>query len=201
MTTTDNTSTDPKIAATERLYARPRRPRPRLGPPPTLHELGRVHDHGSSRPHGVSTTTPTAHTDHSISTRPQATLAHALARPSGHCDETASAVSYTSMCRSHYVTELSAPTGRERPTGTKRFGFIDWGPVNREAAANPATARRRRHPAAVRLLHRDAADDSARPRAVDRGQNRSRDQGPPLQPILALENNLQNRGGNDHDQY
>jgi hypothetical protein len=30
MTTTNITSTDPEIAATERLYARPRRPRPRL---------------------------------------------------------------------------------------------------------------------------------------------------------------------------
>jgi hypothetical protein len=31
-------------------------------------------------------------------------------RPFGRCDETASAVSYTSICRSHDVTEFSAPT-------------------------------------------------------------------------------------------
>ena len=61
-----------------------------------------------------STTTPTARTDRSISTRPQAALPHAPERPSGRCDETGSAASYTSTCRSHDVTGFSAPTGTWR---------------------------------------------------------------------------------------
>ena len=46
-----------------------------------------------------------------ISTRPQAALPRPPARPSGRCDETGSAASYTSTCRSHDVTGFSAPTG------------------------------------------------------------------------------------------
>ena len=49
-------------------------------------------------------TTRTARTDHSISTRPPAVLPSPPARSSDHCDETASAVSYTSICRSHDMT-------------------------------------------------------------------------------------------------
>ena len=58
-----------------------------------------------------STTTRTARTDRSISTRPQAALPRPPERPSGRCDETGSVAFYTSMCRSHDVTEFSAPTG------------------------------------------------------------------------------------------
>jgi hypothetical protein len=54
--------------------------------------------------------TPTAHTDHSISTRPQAALPRPPARPSDRYDETGSAAFSTSICRSHDVTGLSAPT-------------------------------------------------------------------------------------------
>ena len=36
-------------------------------------------------------------------------------RPSGRCDETGSVASYTNTCRSHNVTEFSAPTGRRGP--------------------------------------------------------------------------------------
>ena len=42
-------------------------------------------------------TTPTARTDHSISTRPQAALPRPPARPSARYDETGSAASYTSI--------------------------------------------------------------------------------------------------------
>jgi hypothetical protein len=51
-------------------------------------------------------------TGHSGSSRPQAALPRPPQRPSGRCDETGSAVSYTNMCRSHDVTGFSAPTGR-----------------------------------------------------------------------------------------
>jgi hypothetical protein len=57
-----------------------------------------------------STTTPTAPTDHSVSTRPQAALPRPPERPSDRYDATASAASYTSIWRSHDVTEFSAPT-------------------------------------------------------------------------------------------
>ena len=60
------------------------------------------------------TTTPTARTDRFISTRPQATLPHPPARPSDPYDETASAVSSMSTCRSRDVTDFSAPTPGER---------------------------------------------------------------------------------------
>jgi transposase InsO family protein len=43
-----------------------------------------------------STTTPTAPTDHYISTRQQAALPHAPVQPSECCDETGSVASYTS---------------------------------------------------------------------------------------------------------
>ena len=46
-----------------------------------------------------------------ISARPQAALRHVPARPSGRSDETGSAASSTSTCRSHEVTGFSAPTG------------------------------------------------------------------------------------------
>ena len=58
-----------------------------------------------------STTTLTALTGHSDSSRPPAALPRPPQRPSGRCDETGSAVSYTSICRSHDVTGFSAPTG------------------------------------------------------------------------------------------
>ena len=62
-------------------------------------------------------TTPTARTDRSISTRPQAALPRPPQRPSGRCDEIGSAVSYTSICRSHDVTEFSAPVGQQSNEG------------------------------------------------------------------------------------
>jgi hypothetical protein len=55
----------------------------------------------------------TVRTDRSISSRPPAALPHPPERPFGHCDEIASVVSYRSICRSHGVTEFSAPTGRQ----------------------------------------------------------------------------------------
>ena len=58
-----------------------------------------------------STTTRTAPTDRYISARPPAALPQAPAPPSGRCDETGSAASYTSTCRPHDVTGFSAPTG------------------------------------------------------------------------------------------
>ena len=54
-----------------------------------------------------STTTRTARTDHSISTHPQAALPSPAARPSDHCDETASADSSIRICRWRDVTEFS----------------------------------------------------------------------------------------------
>jgi putative transposase len=41
---------------------------------------------------------------------PQVALPRAPARPFGHCDGIGSAASFMSMCRSHDVTEFSAPT-------------------------------------------------------------------------------------------
>ena len=79
-----------------------RHPAPRMPRPPP--------DHRTAPPRGrccastSSTTTPTARTDRSISTRPQAALPRPPARPSGRCDETGSAASYTSTCRSLDVT-------------------------------------------------------------------------------------------------
>ena len=67
------------------------------------------------------TTTRTARTDRSISTLPQATLPHAPAQPSGRCDETGSAASYTSTCRSHDLTAFSAPTGLLSSAGEYQF--------------------------------------------------------------------------------
>jgi putative transposase len=46
----------------------------------------------------------------SINAHPRAALRHAPARPSGRYDETGSAASSTSTCRSHDVTGFSAPT-------------------------------------------------------------------------------------------
>jgi transposase InsO family protein len=93
-----------------------------------------------------STTTRTARTDHSISTRPQAALPRPPARPSDHCDETASAASSMSICRSHDVTEFSAPTielvlrsfaapGRRSVVGTRRGRVVrgSWS-VKRKAS-------------------------------------------------------------------
>ena len=53
----------------------------------------------------------------SISSRPPTALPRPPARPSGRSDETGSAVSYTSTCRSHDVTAFSAPTPRAPVTG------------------------------------------------------------------------------------
>jgi transposase InsO family protein len=53
-------------------------------------------------------TTRTAHTDSSISDRPQAALPRPPSRPSDRYYESASAASYTGMCRSHDVAEFSA---------------------------------------------------------------------------------------------
>ena len=69
----------------------------------------------NAAPRGAATT-PTARTDHSISTRPQAALPRRPRRPSNRYDETGSAAFSTSICRSHDVTEFSAPTGRA-PSG------------------------------------------------------------------------------------
>ena len=63
----------------------------------------------NAAPRGAATT-PTGHTDRSTSTRPQAPLPHPPGRPSDRYDETGSAASSTSICRSHDVTEFSAPT-------------------------------------------------------------------------------------------
>ena len=46
---------------------------------------------------------------------PAGTLPRPPERPFGRCDEIASVVSYTSICRSHDVTEFSAPTGSMGP--------------------------------------------------------------------------------------
>ena len=54
-------------------------------------------------------TTPTARTDRSISDHPPAALPRPAKRPFVRCDATASVAFYTSMCRSHDVTEFSAP--------------------------------------------------------------------------------------------
>src|SRR3954452_13640793 len=56
------------------------------------------------------TTTPTARTDRCSSTRPQGPLPRPAEPPFGRYDETASVAWYTSICRSHDVTEFSAPT-------------------------------------------------------------------------------------------
>ena len=58
-----------------------------------------------------SITTGTVRTDRCISTRPQAALPHAPKRPSGRSDETGSAASSTSTCRSHDVTGFRHPHG------------------------------------------------------------------------------------------
>jgi hypothetical protein len=59
--------------------------------------------------------------------------------PSGatvrHCDEIASVVSYTSICRSHDVTEFSAPTGPRRPASAGRarcgrYSPTGWTPAS-----------------------------------------------------------------------
>ena len=63
----------------------------------------------NAAPRGAATTL-IGRTGRWISTRPQAALPRPPARPSDRCDETASAVSSTSICRSHDVTEFSAPT-------------------------------------------------------------------------------------------
>ena len=86
-----------------------RHPAPRMPRPPPDHRT--APPRRSAAASTSSTTTRTARTDRSISTRPQAALPRPPARPSGRCDETGSAASYTSTCRSHDVTEFSAPTG------------------------------------------------------------------------------------------
>ena len=68
----------------------------------------------NAAPRGAATTR-TARTDHSINTRPRAALPCRPERPFGRCDEIDSLFSYTSICRSHNVTEFSAPTRRPRP--------------------------------------------------------------------------------------
>jgi hypothetical protein len=57
-----------------------------------------------------STTTPTAHTDRLISTRPPAALPRPPARSSVPYDATGSAALFTSTCTSHDMTGFSAPT-------------------------------------------------------------------------------------------
>ena len=57
-----------------------------------------------------SITTRTGLTDRCINARPQAPLPRSPEQPSGRCDETGSAASSTSTCRSHDVTGFSAPT-------------------------------------------------------------------------------------------
>jgi len=69
----------------------------------------------NAAPRGAATTC-TAHTDHSISDRPPAALPRAAERPFVRSDATGSAAFYTNMCRSHDVTEFSAPT----PSGVSR---------------------------------------------------------------------------------
>jgi hypothetical protein len=54
-------------------------------------------------------TTRTVHTDRSINTPQQAALPRTPQRPFGRSDEIASAASYPSICRSHVLTEFSAP--------------------------------------------------------------------------------------------
>src|SRR4051794_9681589 len=54
--------------------------------------------------------TPTVRTARCISTRPQGPLPRPAERPFGRYDETAFLAWYTSICRSHGVTEFSAPT-------------------------------------------------------------------------------------------
>jgi putative transposase len=76
-----------------------------------------------------STTTPTARTDRSISDHPPAALPRPAKRPFVRCDATASVAFYTSMCRSHAVTEFSAPTrlvlSRERAVDLAQLGAWD----------------------------------------------------------------------------
>jgi transposase InsO family protein len=50
------------------------------------------------------------HTDPSVNTRPHTALPRPPAPPSGRFDETESEAFCTSTCRSHDVTEFSAPT-------------------------------------------------------------------------------------------
>jgi hypothetical protein len=74
------------------------------------------HHYNSHRPHrtlgqAAPQRTPTVRTDRSISNRPLAAPIGTPLRPSGRCDETGSVASYTNTCRSHNVTEFSAPTG------------------------------------------------------------------------------------------
>ena len=67
--------------------------------------------------------------------RPRAALHHAPARPSGRYDETGSAASSTSTCRSHDVTGFSAPTrtSNRQPTspnyGTCCYGSPEWSTI------------------------------------------------------------------------
>jgi hypothetical protein len=57
---------------------------------------------------------------------PAGNTTYAPARPSGRCDETGSAVSYTSTCRSSEVSGFSAPT---RLTGAKAAADAPAGAV------------------------------------------------------------------------
>jgi len=74
--------------------------------------------------------TRTVPTDPYTSTRPPVALPRAPAQPSGHCDEIASAASYTNTWRSHDVTGFWAPAGMnsnpaastEAPAGNPESG-------------------------------------------------------------------------------
>src|SRR4051812_44263767 len=57
-------------------------------------------------------TTPIVHTDRWINVRPRAAPHHPPEPSSDRCDATGSVVSSTSTCRSHDVTDFSAPTRR-----------------------------------------------------------------------------------------
>ena len=84
-----------------------------------------------------SITTRTDLTDHCINARPRAALRHAPARPSGRYDETGSAASSTSTCRSHDVTGFSAPTGL--PPQVERQRFDGFGSENPCKVCNTIT--------------------------------------------------------------
>ena len=102
-------------------HAAPRMPRPPADYRTTPPDAGAA---GVHRALQHSSPAPIA----AISTRPQAPLPRPPEQPSGRCDETGSAASYTSICRSHDVSGFSAPTGicvvsHRRSYGDPRYGI------------------------------------------------------------------------------
>ena len=95
-----------------------------------------------------------------INARPRAAPRHAPERPSGRYDETGSAASSTSTCRSHDVTGFSAPTGRAHRTDAVQPG---------EGAHHALPLPGRSHPGCVadpRMRTTPAAHPTAGPAGV-----------------------------------